>query len=123
MLEIGIMYHYTISFKDIPTGIDKNFARRQFDQHAYHLGGWPAVPPENTLSQYDHLPKVDDASHIVRSIEFNDQGDLNINFVFLNTRRGIALTKQYDIGNLKMIPVTDESGINIYRFDFIIEEK
>lgn len=122
MSETGIMYHYTISFKNIPIEIDKDFAKRQFDQHACHLGAWSVTPSENILSQYDHLPKVSDASHIVRSIKFNDQGDLTINFVFLHTLRGIALTKQYDIGNLKMIPVTDELGINIYRFDFIIEE-
>lgn len=122
MSRLHAMQHYTIPFEDLSATVDTKSVKSYFGQHAYHPGGWSDVPAKNILSQYDHLPCVNNTTHVIREVKLNDEGGLDISFEFINTPRGFTLMNQYYTNTFKMVPVTDKEGINIYRFDFIIEE-
>jgi hypothetical protein len=103
----------TIKTDEIPETVDMTKTLEKFDQYAYHLGGWPFDLPTKSFS-----PPVDEASHVVRSIELNDDGSISVSFEIIDTLRGYDFKVQYEKGeSFAMIPVVDESGTTILRFD------
>lgn len=117
MRNASVEYHAEISPEKLPQTINLKQVLDRFAQHSCHLGAWPENIPEPTK-----VPKVNETSHVVRDVTLNDNGGLDVSFVFITSPRGFKLMKVFDKGDFEMTPVISKDGSMIVRFDFLQEE-
>lgn len=117
MRYVSVEYKAHVPQDKIPESIDLADVLDQYSKHGYHLGSWPKSEPEPT-----QLPKVSESSHIVRTVQLNDDGGLDVSFVFMSSPRGFALMREFDKSDFEMAPIISEDGSMIVRFDFLKEE-
>lgn len=108
----------TIPPDKIPDTIDLSKVLEKFNSPSYNIGGWPTSKSTKSSS-----PPFDEMTHVIRGVSVNDDNGLNVKFEILNSLRGYEFELQYmNNAPFEMVPVTDDSGINILRFDFVKEK-
>ena len=91
----------TLSKEEIPDTVDVSQVINRFSEHSYHAGKC-----------------TNKMTHVVRDVKLNDNGGFDVIFEFVHTLLGQELMEKYCNGfKLKVVPIVDQSGINITRFD------
>lgn len=110
--NVSVVYTTEIPPEDVPDGDNLTAMLDRMEQHGYHLGAWPINEPQKKLS-------VNEASHVVRSVELNEQGGLTVEFNFIATQRGFELMENYNEQDFKFVPVINEDNFLETRIDII----